>query len=90
MWKLNVSLLDDEDYLKDLEQNITKVERSFWDWIKYNIRMDAIWFSKEKAKQRNENEKLLQNEKATTYKACTRICTKMIQVRISTELVLRR
>ena len=49
MWKLNVSLLDDEDYLKDLEQNITKVERSFWDWIKYNIRMHAIWFSKEKA-----------------------------------------
>ena len=24
MWKLNVSLLDDEDYLKDLEQNLPK------------------------------------------------------------------
>ena len=68
MWKLNVSLRDDEDYLKDLEQNLPKWnqegeelsdKRSFWDWIKYNIRMHAISFSKEKAKQRNENEKTL-------------------------------
>ena len=78
MWKLNVSLLDDEDYLKDLEQNLPKWnqegeelldKRSFWDWIKYNIRMHAIRFSKEKAKQRNENEKLLQND----YEKATRI-----------------
>ena len=44
-------------------------KRSFWDWIKYNIRMHAIRFSKEKAKQRNENEKLLQND----YEKATRI-----------------
>ena len=77
---MNVSLLDDEDYLKDLEQNLPKWnqeggelldKRSFWDWIKYNIRMHAIRFSKEKAKlkQRNENKKLLQND----YEKATRI-----------------
>ena len=78
MWKLNFSLLDDEDYLKDLEQNLPKWnqegeelldKRSFWDWIKYNIRMHAIRLSKEKAKQRNANEKLLQND----YEKATRI-----------------
>ena len=79
MWKLNVSLLDDEDYLKDLEQNLPKwnqegeklldIKLSFWDWFKYNIRMHAIRFSKETAKQRNENEKLLQND----YEKATRI-----------------
>ena len=76
IWKMNVSLLGDENYLNDLEQSRPKWKqdgeelsdkRSLWDWIKYNIRMHAIRYSKEKAKQRNENEKLLQNdyEKAT-------------------------
>ena len=36
-----------------------------WDWAKYNIRMRAIKYSKEKAKQRNEKEKSNQQE----YKA---------------------
>ena len=76
MWKMNVSLLDDENYLKDLEQSLPKWKedgkelsdkRSFWDWIKYNIRIHAIGYSKEKAKQQKGNEESLQNdfEKAT-------------------------
>ena len=76
MWKMNVSLLGDENYLNDLEQSLPKWKQDgeelsdkhgLWDWIKYNIRMPAIRYSKEKAKQRNENEKLFQNdyEKAT-------------------------
>ena len=71
MWKLNLSLVEDEDYLKDLEQNLPKWKqegeeqsdrRSVWDWIKYNVRLHAITYSKKRAKQRNENEKSLQNE----------------------------
>ena len=71
MWKMNVSLLNDENYLKDLEQSLPKWKqegeelsnkRGLWDWIKYNIRMHAIRYSKEKAKQRNEEEKELQNK----------------------------
>ena len=68
MWKLSVSLLEDEDYLKDLEKNLPKWKqegeelsdrRSVWDWIKYNIRLRAITYSEKRAKQRNEHEKSL-------------------------------
>ena len=34
---------------------------NIWDWIKYNIRINAIQHSKRKAKERNEKEKPLQN-----------------------------
>ena len=59
MWKMNVSLLDDEEYLNYLSVNILKWKsdgekelsdkRCMWDWIKYDIRMHAIRYSKEKA-----------------------------------------
>ena len=58
-WKMNCSLLEDENYLNDLKQKVPewKVEgekvlpdkRSVWDWIKYNIRAHAIFHSKNKA-----------------------------------------
>ena len=72
MWKMNASLLDDEEYLNYLNVNIPQWiaegekelsdKRCVWDWVKYNIRMHAIKYSKEKAKQRNEKEKLIQQE----------------------------
>ena len=78
MWKMNVSLLDDEEYLNYLSVNIPKWKsegerelsdkRSVWDWIKYNIRMHAIRYSKEKAKQKNDKEKMIQRE----YEEATR------------------
>ena len=78
MWKMNVSLLDDEEYLNYLSVNIPKWKsegakelldkRCVWDWIKYNIRMHAIRYSKEKAKQRNHKERMIQQE----YEEATR------------------
>ena len=78
MWKMNVSLLDDEEYLNYLSVNISKWKlegekelsdkRAVWDWIKYNIRKHAIKYSKEKTKQRNDVEKIIQEE----YKEATR------------------
>ena len=41
---------------KELSDN-----RNIWDWIKYNIRINAIQHSKRKAKERNDKEKTLQN-----------------------------
>ena len=62
-WKMNVSLLDDENYLSNLKDNIPgwkrlgleslSDKRSIWDWLKYNIRNHAISYSKQKAKERN-------------------------------------
>ena len=43
-------------------------KRAVWDWIKYNIRKHAIKYSKEKTKQRNDLEKIIQDE----YKEATR------------------
>jgi len=78
MWKMNVLLLDDEEYLDYLSVNIPKWKlegekelsdkRCFWDWIKYNIRMHAIGYSKEKAKQRNDKKRMIQQE----YEEATR------------------
>ena len=76
-WKLNCSLLDDEDYVKDIEERIPvwlaegrdelSESRSVWDWLKYNIRIHSIQYSKRKARERNEREKILQ-EKYTKAK----------------------
>ena len=78
MWKMNVSLLYDEEYLNYLRVNIAKWKlegeqelsdkRAVWDWIKYNIRKHAIKYSKEKTKLRNDVEKIIQEE----YKEVTR------------------
>ena len=49
IWKMNVSLLEDENYLEQLRINIPKWKQEgeidlsdkccVWDWIKYNIRL---------------------------------------------------
>ena len=61
---MNCSLLEDANYINDLNLNLLKWKteaerelsdkRSVWDWIKYNIRAHAIFYSKKKAKERNE------------------------------------
>ena len=81
MWKMNVSLLDDEEHLNYQSFNIPNWKsegerelsdkRCVWDWIKYNIGMHAIRYSKEKAKQRNDKEKMIRKEKRLIT-----ICTK--------------
>ena len=73
-WKMNCSLLDDEDYIRDVTakipiwliegQNNLTDNRSIWDWIKYNIRDHAIQHSKRKAMKRKEIEMNLQKELA--------------------------
>ena len=72
-WKMNVSLLEDENYLNELKNNLPEWKttgmnnlsdkRSIWDWLKYKIRNHAIYYSKQKAIERNAREKLLH----TTY-----------------------
>ena len=71
-WKFNCSLLNDDNYINELNCNVPKwrVEggnelsdkRAVWDWIKYNIRAHAISYSKSKAKQRQVEEMHLQDD----------------------------
>ena len=73
-WKMDVSLLEDEDYLNDVKLKIPQWKttgmnelsdkRCVWDWQKYNIQNQwhAIAHSKRKAKEKNEKERSLQNE----------------------------
>ena len=68
-WKMNVSLLEDKNYLEELKHNIPHLrttgteslldKRCVWDWLKYNIRNHAILYSKKKAKERSAKEKKL-------------------------------
>ena len=86
IWKMNCSLLDDEDYVNGITERIPiwlsegRKElsncRSVWDWIKYNIRAHTIQYSKRKARERSEREKELQ-EKLTNAKCAfeTEPCT---------------
>ena len=71
-WKINCSLLDGEDYVRDVTaktpisliegQNELTDNRSIWDWTKYKIRAHAIQHSKRKAMERKEKETNLQKE----------------------------
>ena len=71
-WKMNCSMLDDEDYEEDITRMIplwiAEGQKEFmdnrmtWDWIKYNIRAHAIQYSKRKAKERGKKEFDLQEE----------------------------
>ena len=71
-WKMNYSLLDDEDYIREVSakipiwltegRNELTDNRSIWDWIKYKIRVHAIRHSKQKAMERKEKETNLQKE----------------------------
>ena len=71
-WKFKCSLLNDDNYISELNCNVPKWRtdgvnelsdnRAVWDWIKYNIRVHAISYSKNKAKQRKVEEVHLQND----------------------------
>ena len=77
-WKMNVSLLEDENYLSNLKDNIPEWKRlgveslsdkrSIWDCLKYNIRNHAISYSKQKAKECNRKLTELQ----TAYEEATK------------------
>ena len=71
-WKMNCSLLDDEEYEEDMARMIPlwtaegqkefTDDRKIWDWIKYNIRAHAIQCSKRKLKETGKKELDLQEE----------------------------
>ena len=71
-WKMNCSLLDDDDYVEAISKMIPAwVEegrrelsnhRCVWDWLKYNIRNFSIQHSKKKSKTMKEREMNLQNK----------------------------
>ena len=71
-WKMNCSLLADEEYIDSITEMIPiwtaegrkdlSDDRSVWEWIKFNIRAHAIWHSKRRAKERNERESILEKQ----------------------------
>ena len=77
-WKMNCSLLEDEDYVREVTakipmwlregRNELTDNRSISDWTKYNIRVHAIQHSKRKAMERKEKEMKLQKEFAKAKK----------------------
>ena len=72
VWKMNCSLLDDEEYVNVITESIPiwlaqghkdlSDYRCIWDWLKYNVRAYTIQYSKKKARERKEKEKRLQEQ----------------------------
>ena len=62
-WKMNVSLLDDKEYINNVTEMIPiwmtegrrelSDDRNVWNSIKYNVRANAVYYSQRKAKERN-------------------------------------
>ena len=62
-WKINNSLLEDPTYVELIRENVpawlSEINfcpdyRIVWDWIKYNIRRESISYSKQKAREKRE------------------------------------
>ena len=74
VWKMNCSLLDDEEYVNVITESIPiwlaqghkdlSDYRCIWGWLKYNVRAYTIQYSKKKARERKEKEKRLQEQHA--------------------------
>jgi len=70
-WKLNTTLLANEEYKKMTNDKLPiwleeakdlKDRRSIWDWIKFNSRTDSIIFSKRLSQIRQKSERELTNK----------------------------
>lgn len=70
-WKMNNSYLDEETYVKHLLEHkdnwLTETKdiddpRVVWEYIKYKIREFSIKYSKQRARERNQSEKLLRSQ----------------------------
>ena len=69
---MNCSLLDDDNYIREVTAKLPvwlaegrsdlSGNRSIWDWIKFNIRTQAVQHSKRKARERKEKENILQKD----------------------------
>ena len=69
---MNCSLLDDDNYQREVMAKVPvwlaegrfylPDHRCIWDWIKYNLRAHAVQFSKRKAKEKKDEENILQDE----------------------------
>jgi len=70
-WKLNVSLLQDDNYVKLVKETINKISNNFsdklnpnnfWDFLKCKIRTVTIDYSIKKSKERKQKEKIISNQ----------------------------
>ena len=70
-WKMNTSMLNDAAYVEDVKKKILiwreeakeiSDKRVIWDWIKYNVRLFSIDYSKRRAKANREEEEMMQKK----------------------------
>ena len=74
-WKINNSLLEDPTFVELIRENVpvwlSEINfctdyRIVWDWIKYNTRQESISYSKQKAREKREKLKNIEE----TLKMC--------------------
>ena len=77
IWKLNCSLLSDEEYVERINSLITtwvqegkkdlKDPGSVWDWVKYNIKKCSRKYSINNCKEKKAEEQILNNQLQDAY-----------------------
>ena len=66
----NISILNDAAYIDEVKKNVliwreakeVSDKRVTWDWIKYNVRLFSIDYSKRRAKANREEEERMQKK----------------------------
>ena len=67
-WKMNTSVLTDENFVQKMKEKLEEWKkegdefsdkRAAWNWMKYNVRLFSINYSKELAKTKREREEKL-------------------------------
>ena len=70
-WKMNTSILNDAAYIDEVKKKVltwregakeVSDKRVIWDWIKYNVRLFSLDYSKRRAKANREEEGRMQKK----------------------------
>ena len=70
-WKMNTSILNDAAYIDEVKKKVllwreeakeVSDKRVTWDWIKYNVHLFSIDYSKKRAKAKREEEERMQKK----------------------------
>ena len=98
-WKVNSSILDEEEYMKQLQANKIKSSKEFkdiedprmiWELFKYKIRQFSMRYSKNRANVQRDNENKLEKESLRSHKQLDQETDNHVRLVIEREIKLMR
>ena len=98
-WKVNSSILDEEEYMKQLQANKITSSKEFkdiedprmiWELFKYKIRQFSMRYSKNRANVQRDNENKLEKESLRSHKQLDQETDNHVRLVIEREIKLMR